>query len=88
MLRKQRREPCGAACAGVATDRGIDHRVLEALLFEAFFQQGDPSLAAIQAKSGADTIADHKQGACNRSLSPEHQGQGTTEPPCTHLESP
>jgi hypothetical protein len=57
---KQRRQPCLAACTGVAADRCIDHFVVETFVLEAGLQERHPTLAGIQAKTGADTIANNQ----------------------------
>ena len=84
MLRKQRRQPRGAARAGIATDRSIDYTMLETAVLQAFLQQCDPTLAGIHPQSGADTIPDHQDGAGQCALCPHQQCQCTAHPQRTH----
>ncbi|MCY1177451.1 hypothetical protein D9M73_177610 [compost metagenome] len=79
MLCEQRWQPRLTACAGVATDRSIDHFGVKSLGFQALLQQGNPALAGIQAESGTDTIADNQHGTRSCALGHAHQGQASTQ---------
>ncbi len=84
MLCKQRRQPRLASGTGVATDRGVDHFIVETLLFEPLLEQRHPPQTGIQAETGADTIANDQDSTRRCVLGHAHQGQASTQKPYTH----